>query len=121
MYPKQLMSNSITLLHYNRLLLIRRLVLMLTSGTTLSGTVTTWDCSMSSTTGLPVYSIAAAFTLQKNYRRLMQLSRIKSVEGTLRICYHKRVNSCCCVCTMQLAKSHLLACCVLVLIIGSCP
>ena len=85
------MANSITLLHYNRLLLIRRLVLMLTSGTTLSGIATTWDCSMSLTTGLPVYSVAAAFTLQK-YRRLMQLSRIKSVEGTLRICYHERVN-----------------------------
>ena len=91
------MANSITLLHY-RLLLIRRLVLMLTSGTTLSGIATTWDCSMSLTTGLPVYSVAAAFTLQNNYRRLMQLSRIKSAEGTLRICYHKRVNSCCCVC-----------------------
>ena len=38
-------------LYLYRLLLIRRLVLMLTNGTTLSGTATTWDCSTNLTTG----------------------------------------------------------------------
>lgn len=68
---------------------------MLTSGTTLLGTVTTWDCSMSLTTGLLVFYLLFWLILLAfiNFRRLMQLSCVKYVEleKKWRICYHEKV------------------------------